>query len=313
MSKADCILSSNVDYFIFVRHLTEFLKTAIHKSAIPPSQIFVVKHLKEKHFDSVWHAHSEYQLFVVFEGTGTRFIGDSIKSFKPTELVLTGPNLPHLWRNDEAYFEKNSDYKTDGIVIYLNENFLGDHILEKEEMLSIKKLFDKSMRGLEFYGPKKSEAIELMKELVGMKGIHSVIHLLHILEILATTKEYHYISSKSFDESFNQHETDRLNKVYEYVFKNFRSKVSLEEIAALFHMTPTSFSRYFTMKNNKSFTKFVAEIRIKHACEMLTETDASIAGICYDCGFNTLSNFNKQFKEITLKKPTEYKSEFMNI
>jgi AraC-like DNA-binding protein len=273
----------------------------------------VIKHLEEKHFDPVWHAHSEYQLFVVFKGTGTRFIGDSIKSFKPGELVFTGPHLPHLWRNDDIYFDKKSSSKTEGIVIYFNENFLGDHILEKEEMLSIKKLFAKSMRGLEFYGPKKAEAVRLMKELVHMKGISSVIQLLNILEVLAATKEYHYISSVHYEESFNQHETDRLNKVYEYVLKNFRRKVSLEEIAELLHMTPTSFSRYFTMKNNKPFSRFVAEIRIKHACEMLTETDASIAEICYECGFNTLSNFNKQFKEITLKKPTEYKKQFMTI
>jgi transcriptional regulator GlxA family with amidase domain len=152
-----------------------------------------------------------------------------------------------------------------------------------------------------------------MKELVHMKGISSVIQLLHLLEILAATKEYHYISSVQYEESFNQHETDRLNRVYEYILKNFRRKVSLEEIAELLHMTPTSFSRYFTMKNNKPFSRFVAEIRIKHACEMLTETDASVAEICYECGFNTLSNFNKQFKEITLKKPTDYKKEFMTI
>lgn len=289
------------------------MKTALHKSEIPPSQIFVIKQLEEKHFDPVWHAHSEYQLFVVLEGTGTRFIGDSIKSFKPGELILTGPHLPHVWRSDDIYFEKKNSHKTNGIVIYLNENFLGDHILEKEEMLSLKKLFVKSMRGLEFFGAKKNEVIELMKELVGLQGIHSVIHLLHIFEILGATKEYHYISSKPYDDTFNQNETDRLNKVYEYAFKNFRKKISLEEIAGLLHMTPTSFSRYFTMKNNKSFSRFIAEIRIKHACEMLTETDESVAQVCYDCGFNTLSNFNKQFKEIMFKKPSKYKKEFSNI
>jgi AraC-like DNA-binding protein len=289
------------------------LKTALHKSAIPPSQIFVIRHLDEKHFDPIWHAHSEYQIFVVLEGTGTRFIGDSIKSFKPGELILTGPHLPHVWRSDEIYFDKKSQHKASGIVIYLNENFLGDHILEKEEMLALKKLFSKSIRGLEFYGQKKLEVIKLMQELTQMQGIHSVIHLLHILEILAVTKEYHYISSKPYDDMFNQNETDRLNKVYEYAFKNFRKKVLLEEISELLHMTPTSFSRYFTMKNNKTFSRFIAEIRIKHACEMLTETDESVAQICYDCGFNTLSNFNKQFKEIMSKKPSEYKREFMNI
>jgi len=140
-----------------------------------------------------------------------------------------------------------------------------------------------------------------------------VIHLLHILEILAVTKEYHYISSKAYDEGIDQHETDRLNKVYEYAFKNFRKKVLLDDLAELLHMTPTSFSRYFAMKNNKPFSRFIAEIRIKHACKMLTETDESIAQICYDCGFNTLSNFNRQFKEIMLKKPMQYKKEFMSI
>jgi len=289
------------------------LKTAIHKSGIPASQIFVVRHLEEKHFDPVWHAHSEYQLFVVLEGTGTRFIGDSIKSFRPGELILTGPHLPHVWRSDEIYFEKNSSSKTSGIVIYLNENFLGDHILEKEEMIALKKLFTKSMRGLEFYGPKKPEVIRMMKELILLQGIPSVILLLQILEILAGSKEYHYISSRAYDNALEEHETDRLNQVYEYAFKNFRKKVLLEDLAELLHLTPTSFSRYFTMKNNKPFSKFIAEIRIKHACKMLIETDESIAQICYDCGFNTLSNFNKQFKEIMLKKPTQYKKEFMSI
>ena len=289
------------------------MKTALHKSSIPPSQIFVVKDLEDKHFDPIWHAHSEYQLFVVLEGTGTRFIGDSIKSFRPGELILTGPHLPHVWRSDETYFDRNSADITRGIVIYLNENFLGDHILEKEEMLGLKKLFVKSMRGLEFYGAKKLQVIEMMKELVGLQGIPSVIHLLHILEILAVTKEYHYISSKAYDEGIDQHETDRLNKVYEYAFKNFRKKVLLDDLAELLHMTPTSFSRYFAMKNNKPFSRFIAEIRIKHACKMLTETDESIAQICYDCGFNTLSNFNRQFKEIMLKKPMQYKKEFMSI
>ena len=289
------------------------LKTALHKSTIPPNQIFISRFLEEKHFDPVWHAHSEYQLFVVLQGTGTRFIGDSIKSFRPGELILTGPNLPHVWRSDEAYFDRSSPDTTSGIVIYMNENFLGDHILEKEEMMLLKKLFRKSMRGLEFYGAQKNQVIGMMKDLVILKGIPSVIQLLNILEILAGSREYYYISSKAYDDAFDQHETDRLNKVYEYTFQNFRKKVLLEDLAELLHMTPTSFSRYFTMKNNKSFSRFISEIRIKHACKMLTETDESVAQICYDCGFNTLSNFNKQFKEIMRKKPSQYKKEFMSI
>jgi AraC-like DNA-binding protein len=289
------------------------MKTAVHKSRIPDSLIFVVKDLHEKHFDPVWHSHSEYQLFVVLEGTGTRFIGDSIVAFKPGELILTGPHLPHLWRSDEKYFKVNSSLRTKGIVIYMDEHFLGQEMMSKVEMHRLKILFDRSMRGLEFYGESKLRAVQVMKELLQLEGIPSLIHLLQILDILSTTKEFRYISSRHYSDSIDEHETDRLNKVYHYVIKNYRNKIPLEKMAELLHMTPTSFSRYFSMMNNKTYSRFVAEIRIKHACELLTESDMSVAEICYECGFNTLSNFNKQFKDIMHKKPSEYKKEFLAL
>jgi AraC-like DNA-binding protein len=289
------------------------MKTALHKSEIPPSRIFVVRELHERHFDPIWHAHSEYQLFVVLKGTGTRFIGDSIKAFEPGELIFTGPHVPHVWRNDEAYFQTGSDLRVSGIVIYLNENFLGEQFLEKEEITMLKKLFAKSLRGLEFLGSPRKQVVELMKELSQLQGLPSLIYVLRILDILSRTREYRYISSRAHVDTLDQHEADRLNKVYEYVFENFRGKIRLQDLAELLHMTPTSFSRYFTMKNNKSFSRFLAEIRIKHACKMLTESDESVSHVCYSCGFDTLSNFNKQFREITLRKPTQYRKEFMSI
>ncbi len=289
------------------------MKIALHKSSIPDSKIFVIKELQEKHFDPMWHSHSEYQLFLVEEGTGTRFIGDSIKLFGAGELVFTGPNVPHLWRSEEVYFEKNSVLQTRGIVIYFNENFLGEDILAKDEFLPIKKLFTKSMGGLEFYGDKKDKVIQLMRELKHLQGIESIIHLLQILTVLANCKEYNYISPLTYESPLKKSETDRMNRVYEYIFKNYRKKVTLEDVASLLYMTPTSFSRYFSIINNKPFSRFLSEIRIKHACKMLIETEESVSNICYDAGFNTLSNFNNQFKEIMSKTPLEYKKEFMNL
>lgn len=307
-------LTVSCHYFIYIRNYNAIiLKSALHKSTIPHSRIFIVRHLKEKHFDPAWHSHSEYQLFVTLEGTGTRFIGDNITAFKPGELTLTGAHLPHLWRSDEAYFKKKSNLSTSGIVIYFNENFLGDHLLQKEEMADLKKLLAHSMRGLDFYGKEKLQVIRMMKELTKLQGIQSVIHLLRILKLLASTENYHYISSFVHKEVFHLKETDRLNQVYNFVLKNFNRKISLRELADLVYMTPSSFSRYFTMRNNKTFSKFVSEIRIKHACKLLTETEDSIAQISYDCGFDTLSNFNKQFKEFTNKRPGDYKKEYMSI
>ncbi|MBC7400676.1 MAG: helix-turn-helix transcriptional regulator [Mucilaginibacter sp.] len=289
------------------------MKAAIHKSAIPESQIFMIKYLEDQYFDPVWHSHSEYQLFVPLEGTGTRFIGDSIKSFAPNELILTGANLPHLWRSDEAYFEKSSSLKIRGVVVYLQESLLGEHLMGKEEMVQLKKLFKRSSRGLEFYGDVKKQVIILMKELVQLTGLESFIHLLRILNLLSSTKEYHYISHNEYINPFKENETDRMSSVYEYILKNYRKKIHLNELADLLYMTPTSFSRYFTTANNKGFAKFISELRVKHACKLLTDTDLSIATISERSGFKTLSNFNKQFKDEMKKKPSDYKKEFLNI
>ena len=289
------------------------MKIALHKSAIPHEKVFVIRHLEEKHFDPEWHAHSEYQLFVVLKGKGTRFIGDNIKSFVPGELIMTGPHLPHLWRCDDIYFDRSSKMHTEGIVTYFNENFLGEHFMEKEDVSTLSRLFTRSARGLEFFGPERQKVIDMLRTLTSLKGLQSVIHLLKILDILASTKNYHFISSIEYNEEFNQHEADRLNIVYEYVMKNFRQKIHLEELAALLHMTPTSFSRYFSKKNNMSFSRFISELRIRNACKLLIETELPVEQVCYECGFNTVSNFNRQFLEVMQKKPTQYKKEFMSL
>lgn len=102
------------------------MKKAIRKSPIPPNHSFVVKDLRDPHFDPHWHFHPEYQLFVVLEGTGTRFVGDQVKPFTPGDTVLTGPNLPHLWRSDDQYFMRDAELTIRGIVTYFHRDFLGD-------------------------------------------------------------------------------------------------------------------------------------------------------------------------------------------
>jgi AraC-like DNA-binding protein len=289
------------------------MKTAIHKHSIPDSQIFTVKYLEDHYFDPVWHSHSEYQLFVPLEGTGTRFIGDSIKNFTPNELILIGSNLPHLWRSDETYFEKSAPLKVSGIVIYLQESFLGEHLMAKDEMVQLRNFFKKSSRGLEFHGKVRITVIEMMKELLMLSGLPAFIHLLKILNALANTKEYSFISHNEYNDPFKKDEADRMSSVYEYILKNYRKKIHLNELADLVCMTPTSFSRYFAAANNKGFSKFITELRVKHACKLLTETDLSVAAIAERTGFKTLSNFNKHFRDEMNKKPTDYKKEFLQI
>lgn len=289
------------------------MKSVIQKSAIPDSKAFVIHKLSSPYFDPVLHYHPEYQLFLVVEGTGTRFIGDNIKPFKENDIVFTGPNLPHLWRSDNKYFDKKNKLNTSGIVIYFREDFLGGSIHQKEELEIISHLFKRSLRGLEITGKTNRIVNKMMVQLLNLHGLPSIIHLLRILDVIATSQECLPITHAGYIAVNKEAETDRMNKVYEFVMKNFRKRVSLEKVADLVNMTPTSFSRYFKSRVNKSFSDFLKEVRIDYACKLLNEEKININRVGYECGFPTISNFNKQFKTIVGKTPLHYKNEYLKI
>ncbi|PGH41953.1 MAG: AraC family transcriptional regulator [Candidatus Nephrothrix sp. EaCA] len=281
----------------------------ISKWAIPDSKIMVVKKLVEPHFDPTYHSHPEYQLFLVLEGTGMRFVGDTIKPFQKGDLVLTGPNLPHLWRNENAYFDRKNKLSTTGIVIYFHDYFLSDYLRACEELKNIQHLLTKSVCGLEITGKTNQVIRKMMIDILNLSGINSVIQLLRILETIALSAECHQITHKHYVPSNNATETDRINKIYTYIMKNFSQKIDLKKVAAQVYLTPSSFSRYFKSRVNKSFSDFLKEIRISHACKLLSEGNAKISYVGDVCGFQTLSNFNRQFKQVTRKSPLQYKKE----
>jgi AraC-like DNA-binding protein len=285
------------------------MKHVVRKSAIPDHKVFVIKQLVAPYFDPDWHFHSEYQLFFVLEGKGTRFIGDNIKHFKENDMVLMGPDLPHLWRSDNEYFDKSCEFQTRGIVIYFRGDFLGDSIQQKEEMKDILHVFQRSKRGIEITGQTNTLVGKMMMELIHMSGVESIIQLLKILQTLTLSHDCHPIANAGYVNLNKESEKDRMNRVYEHIMNNFKQKITLEEVAAIANMSLSSFSRYFKSRVNKSFTDFLSEIRIGHACKLLNEEDMNICQVCYESGFNTLSNFNKQFREITGKTPLQYKKE----
>ncbi|GAA5221488.1 AraC family transcriptional regulator [Membranihabitans marinus] len=286
------------------------MKTIVEKSPIPQSRTFVSNRLIASFFDPNWHFHREYQLFIVLKGSGTRFIGDHVDSFFPGDLVFTGPNLPHLWRSDPEYFEEKNPDNTDGIVVYFNREILGDYLLQKTELYSIKQLLTLSHRGLHF--PKKisQQVLRKMIQLSQSPNFNGYLILLDILNELSKTKDYTLLSSPHYTNNLRLEDTDRMNKVQAFVFKNFRSQISLEAVAQIANMTPTSFSRYFTKHANKTFSNFLLEIRIGYARKLLIETDQNVNQIAYLSGFQTLSNFNYQFKKLTNMSPSCFRETF---
>ncbi|MHB1177634.1 MAG: AraC family transcriptional regulator [Daejeonella sp.] len=289
------------------------MKNIIPKPAIPDTKVFVIKQLEATYFDPTFHFHKEYQLFLVLQGKGIRFVGDNMKPFEKGDLVFTGPNLPHVWRSEDCYFDKKNNLKTKGIVIYFHDNFLGKTIHQKQELENIVHLLQKSTRGLEINGDTNRQVSKMMIELLELKGITSIIQLLKILDTLANSTECNFITHKHYAPINTEAETNRMNKVYEYVMKNFRQTIRLEDVAAIASMTPTSFSRYFKSRVNKSFSDFLKEIRIDYARKLLSEEEMNINQIAYECGFQNLSNFNKQFKTVTGKQPFHYRNECLKV
>ena len=286
------------------------MKSALQKSPIPHTHVFVAKYLKEPIFDPNWHFHSEYQLFMVLRGSGTRFVGDNVKPFKTGDITFTGPDLPHLWRSDQETMTIGAQPKYEGIVVYFSEDFMGENLLQKEETIRIRHLLKKSLRGLDITGETRKEVQKMLSKLLVLKGFDSVLELLKILNLLSQTNELEFLASPGYTNSLKEGDTERMNKVYAYVMKNFRRKMTVSELAELTSMTPTSFSRYFRVHANKTFSEFVSEIRIGHACKLLIEKKLSASQACYESGYRTLSNFNRQFKVQTHQTPSAYKRQY---
>lgn len=286
------------------------MKPAVQKSPIPNTRAFVVKALKQAVFDPNWHFHSEYQIFLVLKGRGTRFIGDHIKPFKEGDVTFTGPNLPHLWRSDKENAVSGHNDLYEGIVVYFQEDFIGRNLLEKEEAIKLKHLLGKSLRGIDVVGETAKIVRKMMLNLQNHEGFDGVLELLRILNVLSQSDEIAILSSSGYTNSLREGDTERMNIVYAHVMKHFKRKIPLKELAGLTNMTETSFSRYFKAHANRTFSEFISEIRIGHACKLLIEKKMNASQACYESGFQTLSNFNKQFKAITKRTPMAYKKEY---
>ena len=282
------------------------MKPLLEKSIESLNQSFLVKKLHEPFFDPNWHFHPHYQLFTVIKGTGTRFIGDDIRHFEEGDTVFLGPNMPHLWRSDRNYFEKESQLQTEGIVVYFKEDFLGNDFFEKPEMFDIKSFLKNSERGLDLTGTLGAEMVSDLKELLGLTGFEGISKLLNILHKLSVTNDYQYISSTNYTNTHKISETERMRIVHEYVLKHFKENINLSTVASLSNMTEAAFCRYFKSRTNKTFSDFVKEIRIGNACKILQDENKSISQTCYESGYNTVSNFNNQFKSLKGVSPLQY-------
>ena len=281
---------------------------------LPPEseESFFAQAFDFPYFPTPWHYHPEYELVLVTKSYGKRFIGNAVTDFHEGDLSFFGPNLPHLYRNSQEFYENNPELRAQSMVIHFSEKSLGNDFLQLPQAKYIRELFHLSRQGMDILDNTKKEVIAKMKRLLELHGMERLIALLDILHQLGASSAYKLISDPGII-GHNAGDAERLNKVFQYTLENFEREIRLEEVAALAYMTRTSFCRFFQQRTKKSFFAFLAGIRLSHACKLLIETNKSVADITYSCGYNNFSNFNRQFKNKYNMNPKGYREIYSKI
>jgi AraC-like DNA-binding protein len=272
------------------------------------SSLLVKKHVAFlKDNTPLWHFHPEIELVYVNKGKGKRHIGNHISYFNNSQLVLIGSNLPHV-----GYIDRLTTNGSETLIQF-KPDFLGEAFFTIPEMEKIKNLFERAKKGIRFNIQIKESIGPKIEELVNLDGANRIISFLEILVDLATTEDYTLLNANGFAFETSPQNSTKIDIVFKHINENFSEHISLEEIADLASMTVPAFCRFFKKTTGKTFTKLVNEYRVVHATKLLSESQFSITDICYECGFNNFSHFNKLFKEFTGKSASKYKAEMKNL
>ena len=288
------------------------MKARLHQLPFSSDASFLYCKWDCDNFDKPWHFHKEYELVLINKSQGTKFIGNSVSPFDEGDLTLIGSDIPHLFRNNEEYYSKNKKLKASSIFIHFTKDFLGNNFFDIPEMKLVQRLLDKSSLALEIHGRTKNYTITRLHDMVDQKPPQRLLSLLDILSRLSQSSELKPLLSTAFTAN-NSGDTEKINKVFEFIMKNYTKEIYVQEIASALNMSVASFSRYFKHHTRKTFSDYVTEIRIAHVCKLLMENNHSISEISYKSGFDNLANFYRHFRKITGVIPKEYRNRFLNL
>lgn len=252
-----------------------------------------------------WHYHPEIELVYVEAVTGIRHVGQHISSYMDSDLVLIGPNIPHL----------NFDYGVETeymqIVVQLSENFIGTALTLAPELGDIRALFDRAAYGLAFGGHTKAEVGTRLKAMQEQDKFTQLFSLLNIFQFLAGSVEATELNETDTSVKLFLNDKIRMGTIYEYVQQHYQDTVYVDDVAALVHLSTPAFCRYFKKHTRMTFTDFVNQYRISQARTLLLR-DSSISAVSDASGFQNISHFNKLFKKSTGDTPSAFRKKYAN-
>jgi AraC-like DNA-binding protein len=262
---------------------------------------------REHHFYDYLHQHPEVQLTLILSSEGKVIAGDYIGTFKPGDIFLIGANLPHVFRNDSRYYEQGDDSTAHSYTVFFEWQSFGEKFLSLPELKRLQEFAKVSDRGLYIKDPVRNRISQLMKQMFRTSEMDRLIVLLKILNILSHAESIDPLASSGIYNDFDEIDGKKLADVYRFTMNEYHRKIHLDEVADVANMTTNSFCRYFKKRTRKSYIDFLTEIRIGQARKLLQLNDLSISQICFEVGFNNLSNFNRKFRELCEITPTEFR------
>lgn len=273
---------------------------------ITEDDLFIIFNRPNEKFSYPIHSHPEYEINLVMNTSGTRVIGDNEEEFNGLDLVMTGPNIPHVWKSES---ETNHV-----ITIQFSSDLLADQIVSKRVFMPIRQLLIDSIQGLHFYGTDAEMIRDEILELLHMQGFQTATKFFSILCSMATATKRKLVSNMYESEILiNISKSRRITKACKYIEENISQKISLSDVAMLVNMSESAFSHFFKKKTGISFITHVNNLRVAKACDMLINTSSSASEICYDCGFNNKSNFIRIFTKKKQMTPIEYRKYYNQL
>ncbi|MFZ4769229.1 MAG: AraC family transcriptional regulator [Ferruginibacter sp.] len=270
------------------------------------SDCFTIFERIKKEFDFPLHYHEEMELNFIINAKGAkRVVGDHMSEIDETELVLIGSNLPHFWKTHQC---KSKDIQE--ITIQFHKDLFDDKMLRRNQLHFIRDMFENAKRGILFSKETTRQLSARLKQLRTKQGFDSVLELMSILHDLSISRNMRILSDATFSNLQPSYNSRRVEKVMEYLNKNFDKPVTLADAAKIASMTQVSFSRFFKMHTGISFMDSLLDIRLGHASRLLIDTNQPVSEVAYNCGFNNISNFNRLFKKKKDCTPKEFREDY---
>ncbi|MDE6131559.1 MAG: AraC family transcriptional regulator, partial [Muribaculaceae bacterium] len=253
------------------------------------------------------HRHAEYELNFVSHCAGARrVVGDSIEEIGDFDLVLVGNGIEHAWEQADC-----SSKRIREITLQFSRDLFGDSFLQKTTMDSIRQMLDRSSNGICFGLETIMRVYGHLDNITKMEaGFDRMIQLVMMLHELAESDDYRVLSSSSFTNAPACTDSRRVRKVQQYIQEHFKEEIRLQELANLVGMSPTAFSRFFKLRTGRSISDYMIDIRLGIATRLLVDSTMSVAEICYDCGFNNVSHFNRIFRRKKGCSPREFRETY---